>query len=596
RLLEDLEDLDWPDSIKEMQRNWIGKSTGYNVDFQLKQQEDAITNYTTIEDTLYGVNNIVLAPEIERVQQIDNDDQKEEVANYIDSITNKSDLERTELNKDKSGVFTGAYAINPVTNKEVPIWIGDYVLNSYGTGCVMAVPAHDQRDYEFATKYYLEINQVIEGDISKEAFVDDGIHINSDIINGLNNKEAIDKLGAFLEESNIGSKETKYKLRDWLFSRQRYWGEPFPIVHLEDGTIKVLDEEELPVELPELDKIEVSGTGESPLANATEWLDYTDPKTGLKGRRETNTMPQWAGSCWYYLRYIDPLNDNELISKELAQKWLPVDLYIGGAEHAVLHLLYSRFWHKVLFDIGIVDTKEPFYKLFNQGMILASNNEKMSKSKGNVINPDDIVNDFGADTLRLYEAFMGPLDASIRWSDESVDGSRKFLDRVYRLYNTCEFVEDNKILDKVYNQTIEKVTGDFDSLSFNTAISQLMIFINSATKVNKLSNKQALGFLKLLNPIAPHITEEINKEVLNNNEELTYSSWPQVNKDLLIDDEVEIIVQVNGKLKSKILLPSNCSKEEQLLKSKESISNLLEGKDIIKEIVVPNKITNIVTK
>ncbi|MFV0246997.1 MAG: leucine--tRNA ligase [Mycoplasmatales bacterium] len=596
RLLDDLEDLDWPDSIKEMQRNWIGKSTGYNVDFKVKQHEDAITTYTTRVDTLYGVSYLVLAPENELVQQIVTDDQKEEVANYIDSITNKSDLERTELNKDKSGVFTGAYAINPVTNKEVPIWIGDYVLNSYGTGCVMAVPAHDKRDYEFATKYNLEINQVIEGDISKEALDGDGIHINSDIINGLNNKEAIDKLGTFLEENNIGSKETKYKLRDWLFSRQRYWGEPFPIVHLEDGTIKVLDEEELPVELPELDKIEVSGTGESPLANATEWLDYTDPKTGLKGRRETNTMPQWAGSCWYYLRYIDPLNDNELISKELAKKWLPVDLYIGGAEHAVLHLLYSRFWHKVLFDIGIVDTKEPFYKLFNQGMILASNNEKMSKSKGNVINPDDIVNDFGADTLRLYEAFMGPLDASIRWSDESVEGSRKFLDRVYRLYNTCEFVEDNKELDKVYNQTIEKATGDFDSLAFNTAISQLMIFINSATKVNKLSNEQALGFLKLLNPIAPHITEEINKEVLNNNEELTYSSWPQVNKDLLVDDEAEIIVQVNGRLKSKILLPSNCSKDEQLLKSKDSINNLLDGKDIIKEIVVPNKITNIVIK
>ncbi len=596
RLLEDLEDLDWPESIKDMQRNWIGKSSGATITFNIADSDKTFDVYTTRPDTVFGVTYTVIAPEHKLVAEITTPEQQAAVEAYVDQIKNKTDLERTELNKDKSGVFTGSYAINPVNGDKVEIWIGDYVLASYGSGCVMAVPAHDERDYEFANKYDLPIKQVIEGDISEAAFTGNGVHINSDIIDGMENEEAKQAVIDFLEEKQIGQAEVKYKLRDWLFSRQRYWGEPFPIAHMEDGTIEVLDDAELPVELPVMEKITISGTGESPLANADEWLDYVSPRTGLKGRRETNTMPQWAGSCWYYIRYIDPRNDEALIDPVLADKWLPVDLYIGGAEHAVLHLLYARFWHKVLFDLGIVKTKEPFQKLYNQGMILGEGNEKMSKSKGNVVNPDDIVASHGADTLRLYEMFMGPLDASIAWSEDGVDGARRFLDRIWRLYQNAEIVESNDEMDKIYNQTVKKVTEDYEKLGFNTAISQMMTFVNAGNKSGKLSQEQADGFVRLIAPIAPHMAEEINSTILGHDFDLTYAAWPTCDESKLVDDNVEIVVQILGKVKAKITIPADCSKDEQLELSKAAVAELIEGKTVIKEIVVPGKLTNLVVK
>ncbi len=595
RLLEDLNLVDWPESVKDMQRNWIGKSIGATITFKVENSTQTFDVFTTRPDTIYGVTYTVIAPDHKLVEQLTTSNQKAEVEQYVQLVKNKTDLERTELNKDKSGVFTGSYAINPVNGEKVEIWIGDYVLANYGSGCVMAVPAHDQRDFEFATKYKLPFKKVIENEIVDKAFVENGVHINSDIINGLENNEAIEAIIKFLEQNKIGKKEVKYKLRDWLFSRQRYWGEPFPIAHMEDGTIEVLDTNELPVELPTMEKITISGTGESPLANAEKWLDYKSPRTGLSGRRETNTMPQWAGSCWYYIRYIDPDNENELIDPILAEKWLPVDLYIGGAEHAVLHLLYARFWHKVLYDIGIVKTKEPFYKLYNQGMILGENNEKMSKSKGNVVNPDDIIDSHGADTLRLYEMFMGPLDASIAWSEDGVDGARRFLDRVWRVYNSVEFTS-NSNLDKLYNQTVKKVTDDYERLSFNTAISQMMTFINGVNKEGKISIDMAFGFLQLLAPIAPHICEEINEEILKNDKDLTFSDWPTYDDSKLVDKTVEIVIQISGKVKAKLEIDSNISKEEQLKLSKEAIADLLDGANIVKEIVVPGKLTNLVVK
>ena len=495
RLLEDLEDLDWPESIKDMQRNWIGRSEGAEVNFQIDGHDEYFTVFTTRPDTLFGATYTVLAPEHTFVEKITTPEQRQAVENYLEEIKSKSDLERTDLAKEKTGVFTGAYAINPVNDDKMPIWIADYVLASYGTGAIMAVPAHDERDYEFAKKFNLEIIEVVAGgNVSKEAYTGDGEHVNSDFLNGLNKEEAISQMIAWLEEKEIGTKKVTYRLRDWLFSRQRYWGEPIPIIHWEDGTMTAVPEEELPLILPVTTEIKPSGTGESPLANIAEWVNVTDPVTGKKGRRETNTMPQWAGSCWYFLRFIDPHNDEVFADPEKLKEWLPVDIYIGGAEHAVLHLLYARFWHKFLYDLGVVPTKEPFQKLFNQGMILGENNEKMSKSKGNVVNPDDIVNSHGADTLRLYEMFMGPLDGSIAWSENGVDGSRRFLDRIWRL-----FIEDNgtlnsKIqenekasnLEKVYHQTVKKVTEDYEHLRFNTAISQLMVFINEAYKATSL--------------------------------------------------------------------------------------------------------------
>ncbi len=589
RLLEDLEDLDWPESLKDMQRNWIGKSSGANIIFPVVGTDLSLTAYTTRPDTIYGVTTIFLAPEHELVKELTTNENIELVNNFISNSVNKSELDRTELNKDKSGVFLGSYVTNPITKEKIEVWIADFVLASYGTGIVMSVPAHDQRDYEFAKKYSRPIIKVIDGDITDSAFVEDGKHVNSPLINGLENENAKEAMINYLEINGIGKKEVKFKLRDWLFSRQRYWGEPFPVIHMDDGSIII--DENLPIELPYLENIEVSNTGESPLANATDWL-YVEID-GKKGRRETNTMPQWAGSCWYYLRYIDPTNSNEIASKELLEKWLPVDLYIGGAEHAVLHLLYARFWHKFLYDIGVVPTKEPFQKLYNQGMILGEGNEKMSKSKGNVVNPDDIVISHGADTLRLYEMFMGPLDASIPWSVDGLDGARKFLDRVYRLYTTKDITaNNNEELEMVLHQTIKKVTNDYSKLHFNTAISQMMIFVNACLKAESFGKSQAISFLQLLNPIAPHITEELYSKF--NDEGITYSKWPEFDSSKLEKSEVEIIIQINGKIKAKILISKNDSKEVQREKAYEKISSELADKEIRKEIVVPGKLVNFV--
>lgn len=541
RLLDDLELVDWPESIKEMQRNWIGRSVGANIEFKVAGTDKSYTVFTTRPDTLFGATYSVLAPELDLVREITTPEQKAAVEAYIEETAKKSDLKRTDLAKEKTGVFTGAYAINPVNGKEIPIWIADYVLSSYGTGAIMAVPAHDERDFEFAQTFGLEILPVIEGgDVEKAAYTEDGTHINSEFLDGMNKQEAIDKMNEWLEENGVGKKEVSYRLRDWLFSRQRYWGEPIPIIHWEDGTVTAVPEEELPLRLPKTKNIKPSGTGESPLANIEEWVNVVDPVTGKKGRRETNTMPQWAGSSWYYLRYIDPHNKKELADYEKLKRWLPVDIYIGGAEHAVLHLLYARFWHKFLYDIGVVPTKEPFQKLYNQGMILGENNEKMSKSRGNVVNPDDVVETYGADTLRMYEMFMGPLDASIAWSENGLEGSRKFLDRVWRLIvdennkmrDRITTLNDGK-LDKVYHQTVKKVTEDYENLHFNTAISQLMVFINEAYKVDALPYEYIEGFVQLLAPIAPHMGEEL-WAILGNDGGISYAPWPTYDEAALV--------------------------------------------------------------
>ncbi|MFA9559097.1 leucine--tRNA ligase [Evansella sp. AB-rgal1] len=604
RLLEDLEELDWPESLKDMQRNWIGRSEGADVQFDVEGRDDSITVFTTRPDTLFGATYMVLAPEHKLVSEITTEDQKAAVEEYRKKVATKSDLERTELAKEKTGVFTGAYAVNPVSGEQVPIWIADYVLVNYGTGAIMAVPGHDERDYEFAKTFDLPIKEVVSGgDISMEAFAGDGPHVNSEFLDGLENAEAITKMIAWLEENNRGQKKVTYRLRDWLFSRQRYWGEPIPVIHFEDGTMKTVPEEELPLVLPDLDEFKPSGTGESPLANAEDWLYVTDPETGKKGRRETNTMPQWAGSCWYYLRYIDPTNEEQLADPELLKRWLPVDIYIGGAEHAVLHLLYARFWHKVLYDIGVVSTKEPFQKLYNQGMILGENNEKMSKSKGNVVNPDDITETHGADTLRLYEMFMGPLDASIAWSTNGLDGARRFLDRVWRLIVTDEGNLTPKVIDgevsaemtRTYHQTVKKVTEDFEGLRFNTAISQMMVFVNEAYKQEQLSKSQLEGFVKLLSPIAPHMSEELWSK-LGHSDTIAYQTWPVFDETLLVQNEVEVVVQVNGKLRAKLVIAKDASKEVLQEKAMEldKIKEEIEGKTVRKVIAVPGKLVNIV--
>jgi leucyl-tRNA synthetase len=605
RLLEDLEELDWPESIKDMQRNWIGRSEGAEVNFQIDGHDEHFTVFTTRPDTLFGATYTVLAPEHKLVQKITTPEQKQAVEKYLEEVTSKSDLERTDLAKDKTGVFTGAYAINPVNGVKVPIWIADYVLATYGTGAIMAVPAHDERDYEFATKFKLEIIEVVAGgDVTKEAYTGDGLHVNSDFLNDLNKEDAISKMILWLEEKGVGTKKVTYRLRDWLFSRQRYWGEPIPLIHWEDGTMTAVPDEELPLVLPVTNEIKPSGTGESPLANIEEWVNVVDPATGKKGRRETNTMPQWAGSCWYYLRFIDAHNDQALADPEKLKEWLPVDIYIGGAEHAVLHLLYARFWHKFLYDIGVVPTKEPFQKLFNQGMILGENNEKMSKSKGNVVNPDEIVESHGADTLRLYEMFMGPLDGSIAWSANGVDGSRRFLDRIWRLLiddngnvnpKIKENLEQESGLEKVYHQTVKKVTVDYEALHFNTAISQLMVFINEAYKADVLPISYVEGFVKLISPIAPHIAEEL-WDKLGYSGTIAYEGWPAFDEAKLKDDEVEIVIQINGKVKHKLLVPINTNKDtlEQLAMDDDKIKEQIDGKTIRKVIAVPGKLVNIV--
>ncbi|MFP3125013.1 leucine--tRNA ligase [Ectobacillus funiculus] len=601
RLLEDLEELDWPESLKDMQRNWIGRSEGAEVNFGVDGAEEQFTVFTTRPDTLFGATYAVLAPEHVLVEKITTAEQKEAVAAYLDAVKAKSDLERTDLAKDKTGVFTGAYAVNPVNGEKMPIWIADYVLVSYGTGAIMAVPAHDERDYEFAKKFNLPIRAVVEGgDVSQEAYTGDGKHINSDFLDGLNKEEAITAMIAWLEEKGIGTKKVTYRLRDWLFSRQRYWGEPIPVIHWEDGTMTAVPEEELPLVLPKTENIRPSGTGESPLANIEEWMNVVDPVTGKKGRRETNTMPQWGGSCWYYLRYIDPHNSEQLADPEKLKQWLPVDIYIGGAEHAVLHLLYARFWHKFLYDLGVVPTKEPFQKLFNQGMILGSNNEKMSKSKGNVVNPDDIVTSHGADTLRLYEMFMGPLEASIAWSETGLDGARRFLDRVWRLFvqedgalSEKVTTEQNKAMDRIYHQTVKKVTEDYEGIRFNTAISQMMVFINEAYKAETLPKVYAEGFAKLLSPVAPHLAEEL-WEKLGHGESITYATWPAYDEGKLVDDEIEVIVQVNGKLRGKVTLAKDATKQQMEEAALGTVQTQIEGKTIRKIIAVPGKLVNIV--
>ena len=603
RLLEDLELVDWPESIKDMQRNWIGRSEGANVTFKVAGTEESFTVFTTRPDTLFGATYTVLAPELELVKKITTPEQTAAVEAYIEETSKKSDLNRTDLAKEKTGVFTGAYAINPVNGQEIPIWIGDYVLASYGTGAIMAVPAHDERDYEFAKTFGIDILPVIAGgDITTEAYTGDGPHINSDFLNGLNKAEAIAKMNEWLEENHVGKKEVSYRLRDWLFSRQRYWGEPIPVIHWEDGTTTTVPESELPLRLPVTSDILPSGTGESPLANIDEWVNVVDPETGMKGKRETNTMPQWAGSSWYYLRFIDPHNKNEIADFEKLKRWLPVDIYIGGAEHAVLHLLYARFWHKFLYDIGVVPTKEPFQKLYNQGMILGENNEKMSKSRGNVVNPDDVVAKYGADTLRLYEMFMGPLDASIAWNENGLEGSRKFLDRVWRLIVDEEGKMRDRIttindgrLTKVYHQTVKKVTEDMANLHFNTAISQLMVFVNEANKVDALPYEYVEGFVQLLAPIAPHIGEEL-WQILGNEESLTYVPWPTYDEAALVEDEVEVVFQVNGKLRGKQNVARGLSKEEleQIAMNHEAVKEFIEGKTVRKVIAVPDKLVNIV--
>ena len=603
RLLEDLELVDWPESIKDMQRNWIGRSEGANVTFKVAGTEESFTVFTTRPDTLFGATYTVLAPELELVKKITTPEQTAAVEAYIEETSKKSDLNRTDLAKEKTGVFTGAYAINPVNGQEIPIWIGDYVLASYGTGAIMAVPAPDARDYEFAKTFGIDILPVIAGgDITTEAYTGDGPHINSDFLNGLNKAEAIAKMNEWLEENHVGKKEVSYRLRDWLFSRQRYWGEPIPVIHWEDGTTTTVPESELPLRLPVTSDIRPSGTGESPLANIDEWVNVVDPETGMKGKRETNTMPQWAGSSWYYLRFIDPHNKNEIADFEKLKRWLPVDIYIGGAEHAVLHLLYARFWHKFLYDIGVVPTKEPFQKLYNQGMILGENNEKMSKSRGNVVNPDDVVAKYGADTLRLYEMFMGPLDASIAWNENGLEGSRKFLDRVWRLIVDEEGKMRDRIttindgrLTKVYHQTVKKVTEDMANLHFNTAISQLMVFVNEANKVDALPYEYVEGFVQLLAPIAPHIGEEL-WQILGNEESLTYVPWPTYDEAALVEDEVEVVFQVNGKLRGKQNVARGLSKEEleQIAMNHEAVKEFIEGKTVRKVIAVPDKLVNIV--
>lgn len=605
RLLSDLDDLDWPEAIKEQQRNWIGKSTGASVFFDVAGSKDKqVEVYTTRPDTLFGAAYMVLAPEHDLVDQITTPEQQAAVKAYKEQIATKSDLERTDLNKDKTGAFTGAYGINPINGEQLPIWIADYVLSSYGTGAIMAVPAHDERDYDFAKKFELPIHPVIEGgDVTQAAYTGDGLHINSDFLNGKNKADAIAETITWLEEHEKGHEQVNYRLRDWIFSRQRYWGEPIPVIHWEDGTKSLVPENELPLRLPHLtqDQLKPTGNGESPLANATEWLKVTR-EDGMKGRRETNTMPQWAGSSWYFLRYVDPHNNEALASKDKLDYWMNVDLYVGGAEHAVLHLLYARFWHKFLYDLGVVPTKEPFQKLVNQGMILGENHEKMSKSKGNVVNPDDIVSTYGADTLRVYEMFMGPLTQSKPWSEEGISGSRRWLDRVWRLLIDDEDRLRDHVttvntgeLDKIYHQTVKKVTDDLENMRFNTAISQLMVFVNEAYKAEALPVQYMNGFIQLLAPIAPHIAQELWSK-LDNSDDLSYAAWPKYDASQLVEDTAEIVFQVNGKVRGRMTVPLDADREQliALAEADENVQKSIEGLSVRKIIAIPGKIVNIV--
>lgn len=597
QLLNDLDTVDWPHSTKDMQRNWIGKSVGAEVIFKIKNTDKEFTVFTTRCDTLFGATYCVMSPEHPFVDLITTPEQKEAVRAYQMEAAKKSDLDRTDLNKEKTGVFTGAYAINPVNGREIPIWISDYVLSTYGTGAIMAVPAHDTRDYEFAKKFHLPIIPVLEGgNIEAEAYTGDGVHINSDWLNGLGKEEAIAKMIDWLEENKVGQRKIQYKLRDWLFSRQRYWGEPIPIIHMEDGTLRAVSEDNLPLELPATDNYQPSADGESPLANCTDWLNVTID--GMKGKRETNTMPQWAGSCWYYIRYLDPHNDKEIADRKLMDHWLPVDLYIGGAEHAVLHLLYSRFWYKVLHDCGVVSNNEPFQKLFHQGMILGSNGVKMSKSLGNVVNPDELVASHGADALRVYEMFMGPLEASLPWSDKGMDGARKWLERVDRMITSEGMITDEPTgeLDYVYNFTVKKVTSDIETLNFNTAISQMMIFVNEVYRNGRLNRTMAENFVKMLSCFAPHLGEELYADLTGKEGTIAYEPWPAYEESKLVLQKAVIVVQINGKVRAKFETVQDASQEELISQAEKlpEVQKYLEGKTIRKVIAIPNKIVNIV--
>lgn len=594
-LLDGLDDIDWPESTKEIQRNWIGKSEGAEVNFKIAGSEDLeFTVFTTRPDTLFGATYCVLAPELDLVNEITTTEQKQAVEDYKKQAASKSDLERTELNKDKTGIFTGSYAINPVNGKKIPIWISDYVLATYGTGAIMAVPAHDERDYAFASKFGLEIIPVLEGgDVSKEAFTGDGLHINSDFLNGLNKEDGIAKMIEWLEDKKIGTKKVNYKLREWIFARQRYWGEPIPVVYLDDE-MKALADSELPLVLPELEDYAPSKSGASPLDKAENWVNTTFE--GKPAKRETSTMPGSAGSSWYFLRYIDPNNQDELANKKLLEYWMPVDLYVGGPEHAVGHLLYSRFWNNYLYNKGYVPVKEPFAKLRHQGMILGTNGEKMSKSKGNVINPDDMVKNYGADSLRIYEMFMGPLESAKPWDPNGIEGSKRFLDRVWRLY-TSDLIKDeeNKNLERIYHYTVKKVTNDYETMNFNTAISQMMIFVNAVNKEKVFPKEYAEGFVKLLNPIAPHITEEL-WNMLGHAGTIAYEKWPEYDEAKTIEDTITLPIQFNGKLKAIIQIALD--EDEASIKEKvhAAIADKLDGKTIVKEIYVKNRIYNIVVK
>ena len=606
RLLDDLDLIDFPDSIKEMQRNWIGRSEGADVEFKIVGSDKSLKVFTTRPDTLFGATYMVVAPEHPILDELVPESYLNAIKAYKDKAVTKSDLDRTDLAKEKSGVFTGIYAINPVNDQKIPVWTSDYVLISYGTGAIMAVPGHDQRDWEFAKKFGFDIIEVISGgDITKEAWTGDGILVNSGILNGLNVDDAKSKINQWLEDNHVGKAAIRYKLHDWVFSRQRYWGEPFPLKFNDNGDVILLDDDKLPLELPELENFAPSGTGESPLANVEEWINHTDPETGERFHYETNTMPQWAGSCWYYLRYIDPENDIEAWDKEKEKYWMPVDLYIGGAEHAVLHLLYARFWHKVLFDLGFVSTPEPFMKLVNQGMILGEDGEKMSKSRGNVINPDEIIDRFGADTFRMYEMFMGPLTRTKPWSTSSIDGIHRFLNRVWNLIvdingqlkvDIEDVKPDLKILI-LLNKTIFKISEDTENLRFNTAISQFMIFINEFIKL-KIKPKSSLeAFLQLLNPYAPHITEEIWK-ILGNTNELSYAKFPEYEEKYLVEDIVKMAVQINGKVRGAFDISRDseddaCISEAMKL---ENVQRFLEGKTIVKQFVIKNRIVSFVVK
>lgn len=598
KLLSGLDEIDWPESTKEIQRNWIGKSIGAQVKFKVDDSDLEFEVFTTRPDTLYGATYCVLSPEHKLLSKIVKDDCVDKVEEYQKEASLKSDLERTELNKDKTGVFTGAYAINPVNNKKIPIWVSDYVLATYGTGAIMAVPAHDSRDYQFAKKFDLEIIPVIDGgDISKEAYVGDGIHVNSEFLNGLNKDDSINKMIEWLEDKKFGERKVNYKIHEWIFARQRYWGEPIPIVYYPDGKIGILDKEDLPLILPKLKDYSPSKTGESPLSKAEDWVNTT--YKGKDVKRETSTMPGSAGSSWYYLRYIDPNNNNELADKKLLEHWMPVDLYVGGPEHAVGHLLYSRMWNHYLYDKGITPFKEPFKKLVHQGMILGSNGIKMGKRYPEYsVDPNDIVENYGADTIRLYEMFMGPLESDKPWSTEGVEGAKRFLERIYRLYTSDKIVnKNNPNLEKVYNQTVKKVTMDFESLNFNTAISQMMIFINAVYKEEVFPKNMAEDFIKLLNPIAPYLTEEIWM-MLGHDNTIAYESWPTYDENKVLDDKITIGIQINGKLRGSIETEINEDKNSILNKvyKIDNIKKYIENKNIVKEIVIPNKIVNIVVK